>query len=60
MEEEVTFIRDFLIRLAHVVVFFIGAALIIEDQFGVSGQLLGLMLGIAAIFAIEERVRNER
>jgi len=56
----VTFIKDFLIRLLYVTGFFIGAALLIEDEFGVSGQLLGLVLSIAAIYAIEERVRNER
>lgn len=60
MEEEVTFVKDFLISLAHIVVFFIGAALLIEDEFGVAGQLLGLVLSIAAIYGIEERVRNER
>ena len=56
----VTFIKDFLIRLLYVTGFFIGAALLIEDEFGVSGQLLGLALCIAAVYAIEERVRNER
>lgn len=59
-ERAVTFIKDFLIRLLYVTGFFIGAAFIIEDEFGVSGQLLGLVLSIAAIYAIEERVRNER
>lgn len=55
-----TFIKDFLIKLLYVTGFFIGAALLIEDEFGVPGQLLGLALCIAAVYAIEERVRNER
>ena len=54
-----TFIKDFLIRLLYVTGFFIGAALLLEAV-EVSGQLLGLVLSIAAIYAIEERVRNER
>lgn len=52
-------LKDFLISLAQMAVLFLGVALIVEDGSGVLAKITGLVLGLAAIWWIEDRARRE-
>ena len=52
-------LKDFLIRMAQMIVLFLGVALIVEDEFGTLAKIVGFALGLAAIWWIEDRARRE-